>query len=263
MVYAARHPERVEHLVLYGGYARGRLLRGAEQRRHAEAMISSIRAGWARSDPTFRHLFSLLFLPEGTEEQMAWYDELLWRSTTAEAAVRLYDARNRIDIADIAPQVTAPTLVVHARGDRVVPVEEGRLLASRIPDAQLVLLESPNHILLSHEPAWRVFVDALHAFLGTEPARPAADVTTLSPRELDVLDLVAAGLSNEAIADRLSLSVRTVERHLSNIYVKLRVSGKTGRTAAAVWYSETLRAHRHPVPGGLRGGPDGGGAAGA
>ena len=72
------------------------------------------------------------------------------------------------------------------------------------------------------------------AFLGTEPAPHRRAVTTLSPRELDVLELVAAGLTNEAIAERLCLSVRTVERHLSNIYAKLRVSGKAGRAAAAV-----------------------------
>jgi pimeloyl-ACP methyl ester carboxylesterase/DNA-binding CsgD family transcriptional regulator len=258
VVYAARHPERVSRLVLYGGYARGRAWRGAEQRSDGEAMISSIRAGWSRPDPTFRHLFSMLFLPDGTAEEMAWYDALLRRSSPAASAVALYEARNRIDVTSYASQVTVPTLAVHARGDRVVPVEEGRFLAARIPGARFVLLESRNHILLSSEPAWRVFVNELRSFIGTEPAPTAADVETLSPRELDVLELVAAGLTNEAIADRLCLSVRTVERHLSNVYAKLRVSGKAGRTAAAVRFSEALRASRHPAVGGLGGGTDGG-----
>ncbi len=258
LVYAARHPERLTRLVLYGGYARGRLWRGDEARRHAEAMRSAIRAGWTDTNPTFRHLFSMLYLPDGTPEQMAWYDELQRRSTSAATAVALYEARNRINVVDIASRVTTPTLVAHARKDRVVPVEEGRLLAARIPGARFVLLESANHILLPDERAWRVFRSELRAFLGTEQAPTGDEDTPLSPRELDVLELVAAGLTNEAIAERLCLSVRTVERHLSNVYAKLRVSGKAGRAAAAVQFSEMLRADRHATPSGLRADTDAG-----
>jgi pimeloyl-ACP methyl ester carboxylesterase/DNA-binding CsgD family transcriptional regulator len=259
LLYAVRHPERVDRLVLYGGYARGRTWRGPEARAHAEAMASAIRAGWTDASPTFRHLFSMLYLPEGTAEQMAWYDELQRRSTTAEIAVALYDARNAIDVLDVAPRVTAPTLIAHARGDRVVPVEEGRVLAARIPGARFVLLESVNHILLADEPAWGAFVAELRAFLGSPPSSPSAsEPVALSPRELEVLELVAAGLTNEAIATRLYLSVRTVERHLSNVYVKLGVSGKAGRAAAAVRFSEALRAGRQAPSGGLRGGADAG-----
>ena len=138
LVYAARHPERVSRLILYGGYARGRTWRGHEAAAHAEAMASAIRAGWTDANPTFRHLFSMLYLPSGTPEQMAWYDELQRRSTSAEIAVRLYEARNAINVVDVASRVTTPTLVAHARGDSVVPVEEGRLLAARIPGARFV-----------------------------------------------------------------------------------------------------------------------------
>jgi DNA-binding NarL/FixJ family response regulator len=116
-----------------------------------------------------------------------------------------------------------------------VPVEEGRLLATLIPDARLVVLDSVNHILLAGEPAWEQFVSALGGFLG--PPRvpvPSTSAAGLSSREMEVLELVAAGLTNEAIADRLVLSVRTVERHLSNVYAKLRLSGKAARAAAAV-----------------------------
>ncbi len=235
--YAVRHPERVSDLVLYGGFARGRRLRG--QREQDDAVVASIRAGWTRVDPTYRHVFSALFLPNGTPEQKAWYEDLLRVSTTAENAVRLFEARGWLDVTEIAPEVTARTLVIHARDDRVVPAEEGRLLAALIPGARLILLDSSNHILLADEPAWRYFVSELHAFLGTGP-HPAVRViaTDFSARELDVLELVAAGLANEAIAGRLSISVRTVERHLSNIYAKLGVSGKAGRAAAAVRYSQ-------------------------
>jgi pimeloyl-ACP methyl ester carboxylesterase/DNA-binding CsgD family transcriptional regulator len=238
LVYAVRHPERLTHLVLYGGYARGRKFRQPDERQQEDALLSAIRAGWSEPNPTFRHLFSMLYLPNGTGEQMAWYDNLQRRSTSAATAVRLYDARGSIDVADLVPRVTTRTLVMHARGDRVVPVEEGRLLGARIPDARLVLLESANHILLAGEPAWSTFLSELHAFLGTErmPLIPA--VKELSARELEVLELVAAGLTNEAIAGRLFLSVRTVERHLSNVYAKLGVSGKAGRAAAAARFSQ-------------------------
>ncbi len=235
--YAARHPGRVTDLVLYGGYARGRRLRG--QRAEEDALIAAIRAGWSTDDPTFRHVFSMLFLPNGTPEQMAWYEDLLRTSTTAETAVRLYEARGALDVRHLAPEVRARTLVVHARDDRVVPVEEGRLLAALVPDARLVLLESSNHILLADEPAWRYFVSELHSFLGIGPAAGVrAAPPDLSARELEVLELVAAGLTNEEIARRLYLSVRTVERHLSNVYGKLGVSGKAGRAAAAARFAQ-------------------------
>ena len=134
--------------------------------------------------------------------------------------------------------MTTATLIVHARGDRTVPVEEGRLLGALIPEARLVLVDSANHILLADEPAWPRFLDELRRFLGTRVDSAVPDVGELTARELEVLGLVAAGLTNEAIADRLSLSVRTVERHLSNVYVKLRLSGKAGRAAAAARFSQ-------------------------
>jgi pimeloyl-ACP methyl ester carboxylesterase/DNA-binding CsgD family transcriptional regulator len=233
VAYAARHSDRITDLVLYGGYARGRRLRG--QGEQEEALIAAIRAGWTSDEPAYRHLFSMLFLPQGTPEQMAWYDELLRTTTTGDAAVRLFRARGAVDVADAARQVNVRTLVIHSREDRVVPVEEGRLLASLIPDARLVVLESANHILLADEPAWQQFLDELHGFLGTSTAPSASALFDgLSPRELEVLGFIAEGLTNAEIADRLCLSVRTVERHLSTIYSKLRLSGKAARAAAAV-----------------------------
>jgi len=237
LVYAARHPERVSRLILYGGFARGALRRHSIDRTREEALISVIRAGWADPNPTFRHLFTTLFLPNGTEQQMAWYDELQRRSTSAATAARLYEARGNIDVVEFAPQVAVRTLVLHARDDRVVPLDEGRSLGALIPDAQLVILESSNHILLADEPAWQSFLSEVHGFLGTEPSPTQATVDSLSRRELEVLELVAAGQTNEEIADRLCRSVRTVERHLSNVYAKLGVSGKSGRAAAAARFS--------------------------
>jgi pimeloyl-ACP methyl ester carboxylesterase/DNA-binding CsgD family transcriptional regulator len=241
LAYAARHPDRLTHLVLYGGFVRGRRLRRPKERLLHEALLSAIRAGWTDPDPTFRRVFSTLFLPNGTQEQMAWYDDLQRRTTSAATAVRLYDARGDIDVAAFARRVTTPTLVVHARDDRVVPLDEGRQIASLVPHARLVVLDSANHILLSDEPAWPRFLSELHAFLGDEAVAASPALETLSVRELEVLGCVAEGLTNDEIAERLHLSVRTVERHLSNIYGKLRVSGKAGRAAAAARYSR-LRA---------------------
>ena len=125
----------------------------------------------------------------------------------------------------------------------MVPFEEGRRLAALIPRARFVALDSSNHILLAEEPAWERFLAELDEILGTSTApAPQTAAADLSPRELEVLELVAAGLTNEAIAERLFLSVRTVERHLSNIYAKLRLSGKAARASAAVSFVQLQAA---------------------
>jgi pimeloyl-ACP methyl ester carboxylesterase len=243
IAYAARHPERLSHLVLYGTYARGRLRQATtpQQVEEAEAMISIVRVGWDRPSPAFRRAFTTLFVPDATPEQMAWYDEMQRMSTSGEMAARLRRARSDVDVSDLAPRVAAPTLVLHARDDAVVPFEEGRRLAGLIPDARFVPLEGRNHILLADEPAWAGFVSEVQAFLGIPAVHPAPGLPSLSPRELEVLELVAAGMTNEAIAERLYLSVRTVEHHLSNVYAKLRLSGKAARAAAAVSFLEFQR----------------------
>src|SRR3712207_4778939 len=127
---------------------------------------------------------------------------------------------------------------MHARGDAAVPFEEGRILASLIPGARLVPVDSMNHLLLPDDPAWEVFLSEFRDFTGVEAAAPLTPVEELSAREREVMRLVAEGLSNEEIAERLVLSVRTVERHLSNVYVKLRVSGKAARAAAAARFAQ-------------------------
>ena len=237
IAYAARHPERVSHLVLYGTYARGRSTRSAQAREEAELLVSLVRVGWGQATPAFRRAFTTLFVPGATPEQMDWFDALQRRSTSPETAARIRRARGELDVTALASRVTVPALVLHARDDAVVPVAEGRLLATLLPDARFVPLAGGNHILLADEPAWPVFLAELHAFLGRAAPSVAQELPKLSPRELEVLGLVAAGLDNQGIAARLYLSVRTVERHLSNIYTKLGVSGKAGRAAAAARFS--------------------------
>jgi len=244
--YMARNPGRVTHFIVAGGFARGRARRdSAASAEENETLATMIRVGWGKSNAAFRRTFTTMFLPEGTPEQIEWFDDLQRVSATPETASRIFAARGDLDVTARAHGIDVPTLVVHAREDAVVPFAEGRLIASLIPDARFVPLEGRNHVLLETEPAWGEFLAAVDDFLGSEAAAPApADDWDLSAREEQVLGLVADGLSNEAIADELVLSVRTVERHLSNSYAKLRVSGKAARAAAAARY---VRATRHPV----------------
>jgi pimeloyl-ACP methyl ester carboxylesterase/DNA-binding CsgD family transcriptional regulator len=241
VAFAARYPERISHLVLFATFARGRLMRdtSSSDREQAELMSSLIRMGWGQGLPAFRRLFTTLFIPEASPEQMEWFDELQRVTADPQTAARIRHARNHDDVSDDATRVACPTLVIHAREDALVPFAEGRLLATLIPGARFVALESRNHILLEDEPAWTQFQSELRSFLGPAEVPTPAELPELSSRELEVLALVAEGLSNEEVAARLYLSVRTVERHLSNIYAKLRVSGKAARAAAAARYSRS------------------------
>jgi DNA-binding CsgD family transcriptional regulator len=168
---------------------------------------------------------------------MRWLDDLQRVCTSAQTAYASRRERNTVDVTDLLAQIRVPTLILHSRGDRMNSFDEARLMAATIPGARLVPLESDNHILLEGEPAWAVFRHEVATFL--EPDRPlpvAAPqvdrVAALSERELEVLRLAAEGNDNDTIAAALVLSVRTVERHLQNIYAKLEVSGRSARAAA-------------------------------
>jgi pimeloyl-ACP methyl ester carboxylesterase/DNA-binding CsgD family transcriptional regulator len=240
VAYAVRHPDRVSRLVLYGSYARGRLHRdpSPEAREEAALLQSLIRVGWGRANPAFRRAFTTLFIPGATSAQMDWFDELQRVSSSPDVAVRIRRARNELDVADLAQRLSIPTLILHSRADAVVPFAEGRLLATLIPDARFVALSSENHIVLADEPAWAVIRDTIAEFLEGDVHDQTPLTHQLSRRELAVLGLVAEGCGNEGIAARLHLSVRTVERHLSNIYTKLGVSGRSARAAAAARYAQ-------------------------
>jgi DNA-binding NarL/FixJ family response regulator len=142
--------------------------------------------------------------------------------------------RQKEDVTDRLPRIAVPTLVLQALEDEAVGFAEGRLLASMIPNASFVALDSRNHILLAEDPAWPVFVREVAAFVSPDRdgADPAFAFDELTARELEILRLAAAGRDNGEIADSLVLSVRTVERHLSNAYLKLGVSGRAARAAA-------------------------------
>lgn len=166
--YAVRHPERVSHLVLYGGYMRGRSHRNSPaQSQQEEAMIGLIRSGWGQDNPAFRQVFTSLMVPGGTPEQMDWFNELQRNTTTPENAIRIRHAQNNIEVSEQASQVTAPTLVLHVREDAIVPFEEGRRMAATIPGAKFVALEGRNHLILENEPAWPRFLEETRTFLAT------------------------------------------------------------------------------------------------
>jgi pimeloyl-ACP methyl ester carboxylesterase len=175
VAYAVRHPERVSHLVLYGGYARGWAKRGSpadhERRRAMQTLAAQ---GWGQDNPAYRQLFTSIYVPGASREEMDWFNDLQRVSTSPANAVRLMEALGALDVSDLLSKVTTPTLVLHARGDSGVPYAEGRALAAGIPDARFVTLDSSNHILLGHEPAFARFLEEVRGFLGLEKHRATA-----------------------------------------------------------------------------------------
>jgi pimeloyl-ACP methyl ester carboxylesterase len=129
--------------------------------------MTLMRQGWGRENPAFRHIFTSLFIPGGTTEQIQWFDDLQHVTTSPENAVRIRQVNVGLDISDLLPRVTIPTLVLHCRGDAIVPFEEGRRLAAGIPGARFVALEGQNHLILDSEPAWGRFLDEIRTFLKT------------------------------------------------------------------------------------------------
>jgi len=223
--YAARHPERVSHMVLYGGFARGALRRGDRDVERRFEAIAVLARSWGSDNPAFRQVFTSRFIPEGTDEQLRWFNELCRKTASPDLAETLLRARADIDVTPLLGSVRTPTLVLHARDDAVQPLSEGRLLASEIPGAEFVELDSRNHILLEHEPAWARFQEAVLEFTGQlKPAgRSDPAFSALSPRERETLALLADGLSNAEIAERLGISEKTVRNRLSQLFDKLGV----------------------------------------
>jgi len=225
--YTLAHPDRVSHLILCGAYAQGIASRGdGEATKRYKAIIELTRQGWGRDNPVYRQLFTARFIPGATVEQIQWWNDLCRRTASPEMAARLLEARMPVDIVDLLPRVTAPTLVLHARRDEVVPFSQGQLLASGIPNARFVELDSANHVLLETEPAWQRFKDEVLAFTGS--AAPGEDTVfaSLSVREREILNLLARGFTNLDIGRDLFISEKTVRNHVTNIFDKLGVRSR-------------------------------------
>lgn len=225
IAYAAKYPERVSHLILYGGYARGTFHReDDEHERFYRAMVELVRLGWGSDNPTFRQVFTSRFVPGASDEQISWFNELCRKTTSPEIAAQLLETRASINVMSLLGKIRTPTLVIHSRGDEVISINEGHILAAGIPNAQFVELDSKNHVLLENEPAWQRFCDEVSSFTGIEnKTEKHPSFATLSPREREVLSLVTEGFGNAQIASKLSISEKTVRNHVSNIFDKLGV----------------------------------------
>jgi DNA-binding CsgD family transcriptional regulator len=238
IAYTVRHPERVSRLVLYGTYACGHLKRNPTpmQLEERKVLLDVVRVGWGRESAAFRQVFSSLFFPDASPDQLRWFNELQRVSSSPENAARMMRAFWDLDVQDIAPTIRVPTLLLHARDDARIPFEEGRRLATLIPDARFVPLEGRNHLLLETEPAFDQFLTEVDAFLAADDesgaaARAPAAFPELTERETEVLALIARGVGNPQIAERLRISEKTVRNHVTNIFWKI---GATSRAEAIV-----------------------------
>lgn len=164
--FAARHPERVSHLILFGGYDAGwRVLADKAEVREREAVMVLTETGWGSRNPAYRQIFSRTFMPDATPQELEWFDEFQRKTTSPENAVRFLEAFSRIDVRDRLSEVKCPTLVVHSRHDQRIPFSSGRSLATRIKGARFAGIESNNHLLLGREPASSEFVSLIQNFL--------------------------------------------------------------------------------------------------
>ena len=165
IAYAVQHPERVSHLILYGGFALGASKRAPEESERRKALVTLMRLEWGADNPAIRQMFATRLMPDATKVQVDTFNDLQRRTTTGECAARHFEASGNIDVVGLLPQVKVPTLVMHARGDAQVPMEVGRQLAAGIRGANFVVLQSNNHILLEQDSATQRFFEEIRLFL--------------------------------------------------------------------------------------------------
>jgi pimeloyl-ACP methyl ester carboxylesterase/DNA-binding CsgD family transcriptional regulator len=230
MEYAARHPERVSHLILYGTYARGRSKRTdlPNQVEKAKVLLDLTQLGWGQDNHAFLQVWASQFQPGGTLEHLRSWSEQQRHATSAETAVDLLRVCWNVDVTQTASRLRCPVLVAHAERDAVVPVEEGRKLAGLIAGSRFIQLDSENHMPLADEPAWSRLVVEMRAFLRQRDvagpaARAALPLGELTARERSVLEGIARGHDNAEIAASLGLSEKTVRNHITRIFDKLGV----------------------------------------
>ena len=169
IAYAHRHPGRVSHLILHGGYEKGRLVRASERdRAEGDAILTLLRHGWGRRGSPFIDAFATMFVPDGSREQIDSLVELQRQTTSPENAAALRAAVDGFDVSDLVAGIEVPTLVIHSRDDGVQPLDQGRQLAARIPGAEFLLLEGRNHVVLPQEKAWPVLFERIDRFVPGE-----------------------------------------------------------------------------------------------
>ena len=164
--YAARHPEKVSHLILWGGYAAGWRIEGdADLRAERESLMTLFRQGWDRDDARYRQIFSRAFMPHATEAELDAFDLLQRATTTPENAGRALEMFADIDVRHRLAQIETPTLVMHGRGDKRVPFIQGARIAAGMPNAEFITLPTDNHLLIGREPAYGEFLAHIREFL--------------------------------------------------------------------------------------------------
>jgi len=229
IAYAARHPDRVSHLILWGGFARGWAKRDSATAAEHETQTRLIELGWDSAEPSFRQVFATQFIPDASLETIRAFNDMMPLTSSAKNAARIFLTNGEIDVTDEARRVRCPTLVVHGTGDLRIPFEEGRRVAGLIPGAQFVSLETRNHLMTPGDPAWQQLLDAMVEFY--PPAmghgKESAGFPNLTARERDVLELIAQGLDNAQIAARLTLSEKTVRNNITHIFDKIQVENRS------------------------------------
>jgi class 3 adenylate cyclase/pimeloyl-ACP methyl ester carboxylesterase len=201
ITYAVKHPERVSHLILLGTFARVAMPESPEEMEIFKAMMMTIKPGWGKDTPAFRQLWTARFMPEADMEMIRWFNELQRVSGPAETVMALIGSLASIDVRDLLPQVQTPTLVAHARGDLMCTVEGGREIASSIPGARFLPLDSNNHFMLPGEPAGDALLNGILEFVG-ESAQEAKSAA--SPSGLVTIlftDIVGSTATTQRLGD--------------------------------------------------------------
>jgi pimeloyl-ACP methyl ester carboxylesterase/DNA-binding CsgD family transcriptional regulator len=245
LAYAARHPDRVSHMVLIGGFAVSRMARDPPLIEETALELKAIELGWSNDNPAYRQFITSMLVPDATSEQAHSHNELMQIAASPQSAIRRLQSFHYLDLREIAPQVRCPTLVLHSRFDGRIPFEQGRALATLIPGARFVALDSRNHWVVETEPAWARFTAEIDNFLPSVPnaSATAGVLDVLTPRELQIIELLAAGLDNRTIGRRLGISAKTVRNRVSVIFDKL---GVNSRPQAIVWARDAGFGRRLP-----------------
>jgi pimeloyl-ACP methyl ester carboxylesterase/DNA-binding CsgD family transcriptional regulator len=227
--YAVKYPQRVWRLILAGPFACGQDLGNVQAVR---ILTNLIRESWTLG----RSAIAQIMFPHGPVEAQDHVAQTLYDSMSPETAIRYVEHHYSLDIRDLLPRIQAPTLVLHRRGDRAVPISAGQSVAKLIANARFVALEGDSiHPAGGSADILRLVDEFLQPPVPNEgrmQAEPSASV--LTPREIEVLRLIARGKTSSEISADLSLSIRTVGRHITNIYNKIGARTRADATAYAI-----------------------------
>jgi pimeloyl-ACP methyl ester carboxylesterase len=164
--YAFHHPERISHLIMYGSYSRGVRHRPGYDSEEELALETLMRKGWSRDTSQYRQFFTTAYFGEDADPGLvAHFNQLQRAAADGETAARyLASLHRRVDARDFLAQIRTPTLVIHCRDDQVLPLEEGRLVASIVPGAQLLTLPTGTHYFPVDDDVTYRMADAIDRF---------------------------------------------------------------------------------------------------